>query len=180
MRRRRYPSDLTDPQWVPIRWACGLGCRAGGSAISMSYGRGEVIGRQWALVSPHIPPAKARGRPRTTDMRAVFNAILYLLRTGCQWRQLPADFPPWPTVHGYFRRWHHWLLDRSAFCTVHSTHWPALQPAGTLDRRLSSWMANRSRRAKRGRSRLRWPQAGERTETPHSGRCARPSARQPR
>jgi putative transposase len=34
----------------------------------------------------------------------VFDAILYLLRTGCQWRQLPADFPPWPTVHGYFRR----------------------------------------------------------------------------
>jgi putative transposase len=37
-------------------------------------------------------------------MRAVLDAILYLLRTGCQW-QLPADFPPWPTVHGYFRRW---------------------------------------------------------------------------
>ena len=38
-------------------------------------------------------------------MRAVFDALLYLLRTGCQWRQLPTDFPPWPTVHGYFRRW---------------------------------------------------------------------------
>ena len=38
-------------------------------------------------------------------MRAVFDAILYLLRTGCQWRQLPADFPPWPTAHSYFRRW---------------------------------------------------------------------------
>jgi putative transposase len=60
---------------------------------------------QWALVSPVIPPAKFGGRPRTTDIRAVFDAILYLLRTGCQWRQLPADFPPWSTVHGYFRRW---------------------------------------------------------------------------
>ena len=38
-------------------------------------------------------------------MRAVLDGLLYLLRTGCQWRQLPADFPPWPTVHGYFRRW---------------------------------------------------------------------------
>jgi transposase len=38
-------------------------------------------------------------------MRAVLDALLYLLRTGCQWRQLPTDFPPWPTVHGYFRRW---------------------------------------------------------------------------
>jgi putative transposase len=38
-------------------------------------------------------------------MRAVVDAILYLLRTGCQWRLLPTDFPPWSTVHGYFRRW---------------------------------------------------------------------------
>ena len=60
---------------------------------------------QWALVAPHIPPAAPGGRPRSTCMRAVLDALLYLLRTGCQWRQLPADFPPWPTVHGYFRRW---------------------------------------------------------------------------
>jgi hypothetical protein len=56
-------------------------------------------------VAPHIPAAKLGGRPRTTDVRAVFDAILYLLRTGCQWRQLASDFPPWPTVHGYFRDW---------------------------------------------------------------------------
>ena len=60
---------------------------------------------QWALVAPHIPPAAPGGRPRSTCMRAVLDALLQLLRTGCQWRQLPADFPPWPTVHGYFRRW---------------------------------------------------------------------------
>ena len=65
----------------------------------------DLSDAQWALVSPHIPTPKPGGRPRTTDMRAVFDAILYLLRTGCQWRQLPADFPPWSTVHGYFRRW---------------------------------------------------------------------------
>ena len=60
---------------------------------------------QWALVAPHIPSAKSGGRPRSTDVRAVVDAIIYLLRTGCQWRQLPSDFPPWPTVHGYFRGW---------------------------------------------------------------------------
>jgi putative transposase len=65
----------------------------------------DLSDAQWALVSPCIPPAKSGGRPRTTEIRAVFDAILYLLRTGCQGRQLPADFPPWPTVPLYFRRW---------------------------------------------------------------------------
>ena len=60
---------------------------------------------QWALIAPRIPAAQPGGRPRSTCMRAVLDGLLYLLRTGCQWRQLPADFPPWPTVHGYFRRW---------------------------------------------------------------------------
>jgi putative transposase len=65
----------------------------------------DLTDAQWALVAPHIPSAKSGGRPRTTDVRAVLDAIIYLLRTGCQWRQLPSDFPPWPTVHGYFRGW---------------------------------------------------------------------------
>ena len=65
----------------------------------------DLTDRQWALVAPHIPAARPGGRPRSTCMRAVLDALLYLLRTGCQWRQLPADFPPWSTVHGYFRRW---------------------------------------------------------------------------
>src|SRR5579859_8102402 len=63
----------------------------------------DLTDEQWALVGPYIPAAKFGGRPRTTDVRAVLDAIIYLLRTGCQWRQLPSDFPPWPTVHGYFR-----------------------------------------------------------------------------
>ena len=63
----------------------------------------DLTDAQWALVAPHIPSAKCGGRLRTTDVRAVLDAIIYLLRTGCQWRQLPSDFPSWPTVHGYFR-----------------------------------------------------------------------------
>lgn len=65
----------------------------------------DLTDEQWAPVAPHIPAAKFGGRPRTTDVRAVFDTILYLLRTGCQWRQLLRDFPPWSTVHGYFRGW---------------------------------------------------------------------------
>ncbi|ABW26677.1 IS5 family transposase [Acaryochloris marina] len=60
---------------------------------------------QWELLEPLIPAAKPGGRPRTTDMRSVLNAILYLVVTGCQWRQLPHDFPCWSTVYSYFRRW---------------------------------------------------------------------------
>ena len=60
---------------------------------------------QCALIARYFPPERQGGRPRRTDLRAVVDAILYLLRTGCQWRMLPADFPPWGTVWWYFRRW---------------------------------------------------------------------------
>ena len=60
---------------------------------------------QWALIEPHLPPEPGGGRPRKTDMRDVFDAILYILRTGCQWRYLPVDFPPKSTVWRYFDRW---------------------------------------------------------------------------
>ena len=57
---------------------------------------------EWSLVEPMIPPARSGGRPRTTDMREVMNAIFYIGSTGCQWRALPTDFPPMTTVQGYF------------------------------------------------------------------------------
>ncbi|MEJ7606136.1 MAG: IS5 family transposase, partial [Bryobacteraceae bacterium] len=59
----------------------------------------------WALIASLLPAARSGGRPRTTDMRAVLNAIFYLLRTGCQWRLLPREFPAWGTVYHYFRAW---------------------------------------------------------------------------
>jgi transposase len=54
----------------------------------------DVTDAEWALISPHLPAAKPLGRPRETDFRAVVDALLYMARTGCQWRQLPHDFPP--------------------------------------------------------------------------------------
>ena len=65
----------------------------------------DLTDAQWVLVVAMIPEAKPGGRPRSIDVRAVVNAIFYLLRTGCQWRLLPHDFPPWQTVYYYFRRW---------------------------------------------------------------------------
>jgi transposase len=60
---------------------------------------------QWALIGPLLPPESRHGRPRTVDLRSVMNAILYIATTGCQWRQLPAVFPPFTTVQYYFYRW---------------------------------------------------------------------------
>jgi transposase len=64
----------------------------------------DVTDEQWALVEPLIPVYPG-GRPRKTDMRDVLDAILYLLKAGCQWRMLPKDFPPKSTVWRYFDEW---------------------------------------------------------------------------
>ena len=65
----------------------------------------DLTAAQWALIAPLLPPAKPGGRPRTTQLREVINAVFYLTRTGCSWRMLPHEFPPWGTVHYYARRW---------------------------------------------------------------------------
>jgi putative transposase len=73
MKRKPYPSDVTD--------------------------------EQWAVFEPLLPGARPGGRPRKTDVREVVNALFYLNRTGCSWRALPHDFPPWKTVYNYFQDW---------------------------------------------------------------------------
>lgn len=65
----------------------------------------DLTDREWALIAPLIPPAKRGGRPRTTDMRGVVEAILFIASSGCQWRMLPPCFPPVSTVRGYFYAW---------------------------------------------------------------------------
>src|SRR5712692_232663 len=65
----------------------------------------DLTDEQWHVLEPMIPPEKHGGRHREVNMREVINAILYVLRTGCPWRHLPHDFPPWGTVHYYFWFW---------------------------------------------------------------------------
>lgn len=65
----------------------------------------ELSDAAWALVGALLPPAKPGGRPRSTRLRSVLDAIFYLLRTGCQWRLLPREYPPWSTVHHCFPAW---------------------------------------------------------------------------
>src|SRR5437868_8479085 len=76
MRRKPYPSDLTDEQWALIE-----------------------------PLLPRAPRRRRRGRPRETDLREVVNALFYHVREGCTWRALPHDFPPWKTVYNYFQWW---------------------------------------------------------------------------
>lgn len=65
----------------------------------------DLTDRERALIAPFMPPPKRVGRPRTTSLRDVVDAILYMATTGCQWAQAPRDFPPPSTVQRYFHSW---------------------------------------------------------------------------
>jgi transposase len=65
----------------------------------------DLTDTEWALIAPFLPAPSKRGRPRGTDLREVMEAILYMASTGCQWRALPKEFPPYSTVQGYFYAW---------------------------------------------------------------------------
>lgn len=62
----------------------------------------DLTDREWALVAAFMPERRRTGRPRTTDLRDVMDATLYITSSGCQWRMLPNDFPPASTVRGTF------------------------------------------------------------------------------
>ena len=72
-----YPSDLTDAQWSKLE----------------------------PLLKEPRGDRHAGGRPRKHKLRRIVDALLYVVKTGCQWRQLPTDFPPWKSVHEQFRAW---------------------------------------------------------------------------
>jgi putative transposase len=65
----------------------------------------DLTDEQWELMQIVVPEAKPGGRPRSTDMRDVINALLYVNRSGCQWDMLPHDLPPKSTVYEYFAAW---------------------------------------------------------------------------
>ena len=65
----------------------------------------DTTDEEWAVIARHLPPEPRRGRPRTTPLREVVNAIFYIAQSCCQWRLPPKDFPPFTTVQHYFYRW---------------------------------------------------------------------------
>jgi putative transposase len=60
---------------------------------------------EWGCIEPHGPPPNGRGRPKTHTTREILDAIFYVLNSGCPWRLLPRDFPPWETVYWWFGSW---------------------------------------------------------------------------
>jgi putative transposase len=76
----------------------------------------DLTNIQWAKIERHLSPAKPGGRPPEHPPREIFNAILYLARSGCAWRMLPHDLPPWQTVYKQFRRW----MTDGSFDRVHT------------------------------------------------------------
>jgi len=72
----------------------------------MTSYQSDISDKDWQKVEPHIPkPKTKRGRKREHAFQLIFNAIFYIMRSGCQWRMMPHDFPPWKTVYHYFRLW---------------------------------------------------------------------------
>jgi transposase len=65
----------------------------------------DLTDEQWAVVEPRVPAVRSGGRPGKHPRRRIAEAILYVVRTGCSWRQLPRDFPPWATVFWYVKQW---------------------------------------------------------------------------
>jgi putative transposase len=74
------------------------------STVQLRY-PSDMSDIEWERVCREIPPSPPIGADRTVDLREVVNAIFYIVRSGCSWRMLPKDFPPWQTVYGYLRRW---------------------------------------------------------------------------
>ena len=69
----------------------------------------DLSDAEWACIEPHLPAPKPSGRPRVHALREILNAVFYIVRSGCAWRLLPHDFPPWKTIYHYFRLC--WRLD---------------------------------------------------------------------
>ena len=66
----------------------------------------DLSDAEWDVIRPFVDKVGVKfGRPREVDIRRVLDAIFYVSRTGCQWRYLPSDFPPWKGVYAYFSRW---------------------------------------------------------------------------
>src|SRR5215210_6204998 len=60
---------------------------------------------EWRCIGPHLPESTGRGRPRLHGSRTILDAVFYVLKSGCPWRLLPRDFPPWKSVYEWFRKW---------------------------------------------------------------------------
>src|ERR1700730_10128691 len=98
---------------------------------------------EWAYVEPLIPPAKPGGGKRRTDMRAVMNGVMYILSTGCQWRYLPKDFPPYSGFP--FRLLAAFDVERPTAAIIDSQSVKSAEKGGPASIRMAMMRAKRSR-----------------------------------
>jgi transposase len=92
--------------WTARRRDIKIHRRQGGRVSSPRRGYPcDLTDAQWALIEPLLPEPSTEGRREKHPRREIVNAILYIVRSGCPWRYLPADLPPWQTVYWYFVRW---------------------------------------------------------------------------
>ena len=129
----------------------------------------DLTDAEWALVEPHIPPAKRGGRKRKVDVRAVLQGVLYILETGCQWRHLPKDFPPRSTVWDYFDLWSYdGTLDRihdALYVAMRESEEREASPTAAIidSRTAKSAEKGGANRRKRSMTRARRPRASSST-----------------
>jgi len=111
----------------------------------------DLTDAEWGCLKLHVSPPNKRGRPKTHSTREILNAIFYVLRSGCPWRLLPRDFPPWESVYWWFRRWRidgtfEWLnaaLRERLRVQLSRTHSPALGLSIHRRPRRPEWVVRR-------------------------------------
>lgn len=100
-----HAAPITPRQFVSegvLEWDVVASCRTL-PGMSTTY-PSDLSDAQWTCVQCHLQTLSTRGRPRTHPLRRILDAIFYVVRTGCAWRYLPSNFPPWQTVLYHFRR----------------------------------------------------------------------------
>ena len=94
----------------------------------------DLSDEEWHCISPHLPEPTGQGRPRLHGLRAILDAVFYVLKSGCPWRLLPKDFPPWKTVYDWFRRWRiDGTFERLQGSAAEVVQEPTEQPYGVRD-----------------------------------------------
>ncbi len=103
----------------------------------------DLTDAQWELIEPLLPEPNTGGRPEKHSRREIVNAILYVVRSGCPWRYLPTDLPPWQTVYWYFQQWEQAGVSEALLASCASR--PVGRPAAMTSRRRASSTRKASR-----------------------------------
>lgn len=82
----------------------------------------DLSDEEWALIAHHFQSTDKRGAASTHPKRTIVNAILYLNKTGIQWRMLPKEFPPWQTVYDHYRKWNQRRIWEAALDELNALH----------------------------------------------------------